>query len=212
MSIQHAYGRAVVEEPAPLYVPAGQRVQLGRPDHGLHTYVAVAGGGLDVRAVLGSASRDSLAGIGPDPLRPGEIIELRQDRPIRLPALALELIPHRIPHAHIDIDFHWGPRDGLFSPADRRRFRSTDWTVSTQSDRVGARLTGPALSIGEVHLPSEGMALGAIQVPPSGTPIVFLADHPVTGGYPVIGVVTEHDIDLLAQAAPGTTVRFTART
>jgi biotin-dependent carboxylase-like uncharacterized protein len=204
-------GTAVIE-PARLYLLAGQRVQLGRPGPGLHTYLAVAGGGLDVAAVLGSASRDCLAGIGPDPVRPGQIIGLRSQRPVAIPILPLELIAHRIPTGHCDVSFRWGPRDALFSPADRGRFTSTDWLVTSQSDRVGARLSGPPLAIGEVHLPSEGMATGAIQIPPSGTPIVFLADHPVTGGYPVIGVVTEQDIDLLAQAAPGTAVRFTART
>ena len=76
--------------------------------------------------------------------------------------------------------------------------------------RQRGRLTGPPLSIGSIDLPSEGMVLGAIQIPPSGEPIIFLADHPVTGGYPVIGVVTERDVDLLAQAAPGTRVRLAA--
>lgn len=199
----------VVNEAARLFVRAGQRVRLGQPPHGLHTYVAFGGGSLDVPATLGSASRDCLAGIGPDPVRRDQLIGLRSDGPTVLPEIPLEVIPSRIPHGHIDITFWWGPRDALFSSADRRRFTTTGWTISTQSDRVGARLTGPPLSIGEVHIASEGMTTGAIQIPPSGTPIVFLADHPVTGGYPVIGVVTDRDIDLLAQAAPGTTVRFT---
>jgi allophanate hydrolase subunit 2 len=69
-------------------------------------------------------------------------------------------------------------------------------------------LDGTPLRIGSVDLPSEGMALGSIQVPPSGQPIVFLADHPITGGYPVIGVVTEDDLDLIGQAPPGTTLRL----
>ena len=81
--------------------------------------------------------------------------------------------------------------------------------MSADVDRVGARLTGPRLEhAGEVQIPSEAMHLGSIQVPPSGQPIVFLANYPSTGGYPVIGVVAARDIPKLAQARPGSTVRF----
>jgi allophanate hydrolase subunit 2 len=81
--------------------------------------------------------------------------------------------------------------------------------VSPDSDRVGARLSGPAL-VRSRHeeLPSEGLVEGAIQVPPDGQPIVMLADHPTTGGYPVIAVVDPADLRHVAQAAPGTTLRF----
>lgn len=200
----------VVAEPSRFYVRAGQRIHLSRPVYGLHTYLAVAGG-LDVPHVLGSASRDSLSGLGPAPLQPNQVLRLETSGTATIPDVPLESIPQRVPANQADVAFRWGPRDALFSPADRARFTRTAWIVSPQTDRVGARLIGPPLTIGEVHLPSEGMMRGAIQVPPSGAPIVFLADHPVTGGYPVIGVVVDDDIALIAQAAPGTTVRFTAR-
>jgi biotin-dependent carboxylase-like uncharacterized protein len=200
----------VVAEPSRFYAHAGQRIHLGRPVYGLHTYLSVAGG-LDVARVLGSASRDTLSGLGSAPLQPDQALRLGQACTATLPDVPLELIPQRVPPGHADIAFRWGPRDALFSRTDRAQFAHTDWMVSPQTDRVGARLIGPALSIGEVHLSSEGMMRGAIQVPPSGAPIVFLADHPVTGGYPVIGVVADDDIALIAQATPGTILRFTAQ-
>ena len=99
-----------------------------------------------------------------------------------------------------------GPRDdwfeasGLFAEA---------YAISPLSNRVGCRLAGSALTRTQAgELPSEGVVLGAVQVPADGQPLIFLADHPTTGGYPVIGVVD--DVMPLAQARPGTTVRFRA--
>ncbi|MGW6659530.1 5-oxoprolinase subunit C family protein [Rhodococcus sp. NPDC055024] len=196
-----------VSESARLYVQTGERVQLGRPSWGLRTYVAIAGG-IGAPRVFGSASRDTLAGLGPPPVQRGDDFPLpRPSAPVT--DCPLENVVSRVPVRHAEITFRWGPRETLFTDADRARFTRTRWLVSSQTDRVGSRLTGPALTIGVIDLPSEGMMRGAIQVPPSGEPIVFLADHPVTGGYPVIGVVIDADIALLAQAAPGTTVRFT---
>ena len=79
----------------------------------------------------------------------------------------------------------------------------------TSTSRVGVRLTGPSLlRIDGRELPSEGLVEGAIQVPPDGQPIIMLADHPTTGGYPVIAVIDSADLRHAAQAAPGTTLRF----
>ena len=87
---------------------------------------------------------------------------------------------------------------------------STDWTVASSS-RVGVRLSGPLLArAAHDELPSEGLVTGAVQVPPDGQPVVMLADHPTTGGYPVIAVVDDADVGRLAQRPPGTTVRFRA--
>ncbi|MFD9614988.1 allophanate hydrolase subunit 2 family protein, partial [Streptomyces sp. NPDC059083] len=89
---------------------------------------------------------------------------------------------------------------------------SGEWTISPVTDRIGARLdrrSGPALRRSvPSELPTEGMALGSVQVPPSGQPVVFLADHPITGGYPVIAVVVDADVDCVAQARPGQALRF----
>lgn len=194
-----------VSEPRAL-VRAGQQLHLGVSSWGLRTYLAVQGG-IEAGLVFGSASADCLSGLGPRPLRPGDRLALG-DAFGALPDVPLELVTPRTEPGPLVLRFHWGPRDRLFSPADRAAFTTRQWAVSDSGDRVGVRITGIPLTIGAVDLPSEGMTLGAVQVPPSGEPIVFLADHPVTGGYPVIGVVTERDLDRLAQARPGTAVRF----
>jgi allophanate hydrolase subunit 2 len=103
------------------------------------------------------------------------------------------------------LGLRFGPRDDWFAGLDA--FLTATYTVSPVSNRVGARLSGPALTrVRPGELPSEGVVLGAIQVPADGQPLIFLADHPTTGGYPVIGVVD--DVTPLAQARPGTTVTF----
>jgi allophanate hydrolase subunit 2 len=101
-----------------------------------------------------------------------------------------------------------GPRDDWVTDAER--LVSQVWRVSTASDRVGIRLEGDSLTPDSARseLPSEGALRGAIQLPPGGEPVVFGPDHPVTGGYPVIGVVVENDTDRLAQLRPGETVGF----
>jgi allophanate hydrolase subunit 2 len=97
-----------------------------------------------------------------------------------------------------------GPRDDWFAAGE---LFEAAYTISPVSNRIGTRLSGPALTrTKEGELPSEGVVLGAVQVPVDGRPLIFLADHPTTGGYPVIGVVD--DVTPLAQARPGTTVRF----
>src|SRR5581483_11595798 len=102
-----------------------------------------------------------------------------------------------------------GPRADWFTPAARDTFTRAGYRVTPDSDRVGVRLAGPALSTARTGgLPSEGLVLGAVQVPPGGQPLVFLADHPTTGGYPVIGVLHPDAVALVAQARPGTGVRF----
>jgi len=102
-----------------------------------------------------------------------------------------------------------GPREDWFSPAAVESLVRDAWTVTPRSDRVGARLDGPPLARAcDGELPSEGMVEGALQVPPDGRPVLFLADHPVTGGYPVIAVVAGEDVPLAAQARPGERLRF----
>jgi allophanate hydrolase subunit 2 len=90
-------------------------------------------------------------------------------------------------------------------------FLGSRWTVSSAADRVGLRLSGSAGSLAVAaagELPSEGMATGSVQVPPSGNPILFLNDHPVTGGYPVIAVVGADALGVAAQLAPGDQIVF----
>jgi len=193
---------------APLTLLAGETLRLGTPVAGLRSYVAVRGG---VRggAVLGSAATDVLSGLGPAPLTAGSRLGLLDPRlrgavgePETAPPLpsaeevtVLRVVP--------------GPRDDWFTGESLEAFHAGEWTVTAESNRVGIRFSGePLVRRTEGELQSEGTVRGAIQVPASGLPLVFMADHPVTGGYPVIGVVLDADQDRLAQLPPGARVRF----
>ena len=102
-----------------------------------------------------------------------------------------------------------GPRRDWFTQEAWAFLTTQSFVVSPSGNRVGARLNGPALErVAVRELLSEGLVEGAIQVPPDGQPIVMLADHPVTGGYPVIAVVAAEHVPSVAQARPGTTLRF----
>ncbi|WP_244929300.1 biotin-dependent carboxyltransferase family protein [Nocardioides sp. W7] len=183
---------------------AGDVVRLGTPAVGLRSYVAVRGG-IDVPAVLGSRSRDVLAGVGPEPLAEGD--ELIVGAWTGEPPVADLLPPPRLPDV-VELRVVRGPRDAWLVDADR--LTSTAWTVSGESNRVGIRLLGEPLHHRDPdrQLPSEGAWRGAVQVPPGGEPVVLLADHPVTGGYPVAGVVVDADVDRAAQARPGQQLRL----
>jgi allophanate hydrolase subunit 2 len=164
----------------------------------VRSYLAVAGG-IDVEPVLGSRSTDTLSGLGPPKLADGMTLPVGTVTGEPAPVVAA---------AQGDDDLVlgvWlGPRDDWFEAA---ALFASAYAVSPVSNRVGCRLAGtavPRTRAGE--LPSEGVVLGAVQVPADGQPLIFLADHPTTGGYPVIGVV--EDVTPLAQARPGTTVRF----
>jgi allophanate hydrolase subunit 2 len=104
-----------------------------------------------------------------------------------------------------------GPRQDWFTRAGWASLTSQTYTVGSESNRIGVRLEGAPLERArDGELPSEGMEVGALQIPPSGLPVLFLADHPVTGGYPVIAYVADPDLDACAQLRPGQPVRFTA--
>ena len=121
----------------------------------------------------------------------------------------LDLAPWGAPPEELELELAPGPRADWFDASALRLLFETVWTVSGAADRVGARLEGPELvRTVSGELPSEGMVPGALQVPPGGRPTVLLADGPVTGGYPVIAVVTDASLDALGQARPGTRIRF----
>jgi biotin-dependent carboxylase-like uncharacterized protein len=193
----------------PFRVPAGAIIQIGAATAGVRSYVAFAGG-VTVAPVLGSRSTDTLAGLGPPPLRAGFVFPVGRTVPDPLPSSEGRLaIDWPDSDAPIRLRIRLGPRHDWFSLISRDAFLAGPYTLSVKSNRVGARLTGPPLhrTVGG-ELPSEGIVLGAVQVPADGQPLVFLADHPTTGGYPVIGVVAGDDLPLLAQSRPGTTVIF----
>ena len=184
----------------------GQTLALGPPPTGLRTYLAVRGG-LVVDDVLGSVAGDTLSGLGPAPLQPGDVLAVGPEP--EHPWL-LDLAPVAPPTGGtVTLRAIPGPRADWV--ADPTALTRTTWTVSSRSDRVGMRLEGdPLRRTDKRELPSEGMVRGAIQVPPGGEPVVFLADHPVTGGYPVVAVVVDADVDRAAQVRPGQSVRFRA--
>ncbi|MEV8594001.1 biotin-dependent carboxyltransferase family protein [Streptomyces sp. NPDC052012] len=190
---------------APVRVPAGALLDVGPAVSGVRAYVAVSGG-IAVEPVLGSRSTDLLSGLGPAPLTDGAVLPLGAP-PAR--HARVDTAPQPAPPAELVLRVTLGPRDDWFTRTAIRAFTSRVFHVSPASNRIGLRTTGPALQRARTgELPSEGMVLGAVQVPPDGTPVVFLADHPTTGGYPVIAVVRPTDLPAAAQARPGTPVRF----
>jgi biotin-dependent carboxylase-like uncharacterized protein len=187
------------------HVHEGQVISLGTPRAGLRSYLAVRGG-ICVEPVLGSRSYDVMSAIGPSPLEAGDEVPVGEHT-ADYPEL------DQAPVAAISTDIVEllavpGPRDDWF--ADPDALVHTDWVASDRSDRVGMRLAGRGLQYRhpDRQLPSEGATRGAIQVPPNGLPVILGPDHPVTGGYPVIGVVIDQDIDKLAQVRPGQHVRL----
>lgn len=193
----HLYG--------PVAVNAGGELVLGTPDRGVRTYLAVRGG-IDVPPVFGSRATDLLGGLGPAALQPGTRLAIGTDTagfptvevaPGKEPGLTLPVTP--------------GPRADWFAHGALDDLTAGTYTVTAESNRVGLRLDGPPLRHREQReLPTEGLAEGSLQVPPSGQPIVMLADHPVTGGYPVIAVLDQDAIGAAAQARPGDRIRFRA--
>jgi KipI family sensor histidine kinase inhibitor len=203
-------------------VPAGGVVRVGAPTAGLRCYLAVRGG-IGVPPVLGSRSTDLRSGLGPAALRPGDALPVggaAEPRPAagagghaaETTELPVALVAPTVMPAAGDpavLRVVPGPRDDWFEPGALRQLRAGTYVVTPASDRTGLRLGGPALvSARGDQLPSEGVATGALQVPPGGRPILLLADHPVTGGYPVIATVLSADIGLAAQLRPGSTLRF----
>ncbi|MDQ0986044.1 biotin-dependent carboxyltransferase family protein [Streptomyces sp. V2I9] len=192
---------------APVRVPAGAVLEAGPAATGLRSYLAFAGG-LVPDAVLGSRSADVLSGLGPAPLSEGDTVPLG-DPAGCVPSPAAGPVPWPGAPAELVLPVHPGPRHHWFTASALRTLLTSGYRVSPDSNRIGLRTEGPALERSRTEeLPSEGVVLGAVQVPPDGRPVVFLHDHPTTGGYPVVGVVPEHALAGAAQAVPGTRLRF----
>lgn len=189
-------------------VPRGAIVRVEPPVAGLRTWLAVRGG-IEAPTLLGSAATDLLAGFG-SPLVAGDALTVGHapDEPVP----ALDQAPVSVPHpGPLEVRVVLGPHDDWFDD-DATGLLARGWDVDARSNRVGLRLQGEPLErrpdlVGH-ELASAAMVPGAVQVPPDGRPVVFLADHPVTGGYPVLACVLADDLPLLAQAAPGQRVRF----
>jgi biotin-dependent carboxylase-like uncharacterized protein len=187
-------------------VRAGQQLKLAAPRERMRSYVCVSGG-IAVPPVLGSRSTDLKAGFGGldgRALRDGDRLPL--GAPTRLPSRPAGL---RLPDWTPTVRVLPGPEYAEFDTASRDALLATGWTVTPASNRMGYRLAGPALrrERGD-ELPSHGVLPGVVQVPPSGQPIVLLADAQTTGGYPKIAVVIRADLWKLAQLRLGATLRF----
>lgn len=210
-------GKPVGEAPVgeAFELAAGATLQIGFTTEGMRGYLAVKGG-FAAEEVLGSRSTDTMSGLGPKPLAAGDVLcvlapddggaEEQTDD-------VIEPVEYPIAGEVTVLRYSPGPRDDWFGPEGLEHFEEAVWEVSTESNRVGARLkpaegAEPLKRIRSGELATEGMVPGALQVPPNGEPVLFLADHPVTGGYPVIGVVLEADIRLAAQLPPGALVQF----
>ncbi len=193
---QVAHGQAV-------FVPAGAELRLGEPRTGVRSYVAVAGG-IDVEPVLGSRSTDTLGWVGPPRVAEGARL------PVGKPTGAPFPLDTPRPPEEGTLRLRPGPRADWFDDDPLSGLCAAPYTVRQDSNRVGLRLQGTRLARARGdELPSEGMVLGAVQVPPDGQPVVFLADHPTTGGYPVVAVVDRVDLWQCGQLRPGEQVRFT---
>ncbi|MFJ9952974.1 biotin-dependent carboxyltransferase family protein [Kitasatospora sp. NPDC091207] len=202
---------------APVTVPDGALLEVGAATHGVRCYLAVAGG-IAVPPVLGSRSADLLSGLGPAPLAAGDVLPVGPPPPRRpvpgplsLPdPLALpDLVPLPAPPTELVLRLRLGPRADWFAPRSVARLAQDSYRVAPASNRIALRTEGPPVARAvDGELASEGMVLGAVQIPPDGRPVVFLADHPTTGGYPVVGVVPAADLAAAAQARPGTPLRF----
>jgi biotin-dependent carboxylase-like uncharacterized protein len=189
---------------APVPVPAGARVVIGTPVEGVRSYLAGAGG-IAVPPVLGSRATDVLSGLGPAPLSTGDCLPLGAATG---PPSTVDSAP-AWPPANGPLRLYPGPRADWFTEGALELLTGNAYQVSVDSNRIGARLTGPVLHRRRTgELPSEGLVTGAVQIPASGQPVVFLADHPTTGGYPVIGVLDPRDLAAAAQARPGSHLRF----
>ena len=187
----------------------GAELHLGQPVRGMVSHLAVAGG-VEGEPVLGSLSTDLLSGIGPGPLRAGDVVRVGGAREA---AAAVDPEPGpQLPGSDdvTSIDVLLGPRDDWFTEEGLRTFLDQEWSVTPRSNRVGLRLEGeqPLERSRTDELPSEGTVPGSVQVPPNGQPVVFTADHPVTGGYPVVACVARHDLDRVGQVPVGGRIRF----
>ena len=185
----------------------GDVLELGPAERGIRYLLAVRGG-IDEPPVLGSRSRDTLAGIGPEPVGGGRVLAIGPE-----PAASVPLIDQGAafppPAGAVTLGLLPGPRADWFTDAARAHVFDVAWRCSASTDRVGARLDGPVLDRAVAgELPSEATVPGSIQVLGSGQPTILLADRPVTGGYPVIAIVAPASLDAVAQLRPGQEVRF----
>jgi KipI family sensor histidine kinase inhibitor len=208
--IEAGGGRVPVDVRRPFALDPGEVLMIPPPARGMRSYLAVRGG-FHAPLLLGSAATDTLAGIGPDPLGPGDQVAFAGGRALTVDAFPAIRTGLPASVETVTLPVMLGPRTDWFPMAAVTLLLEQDWEVTPQSSRVGIRLAGqPLLRADARELPSEGTERGAIQVPHSGQPVLFLADHPLTGGYPVIATVLPEALPLAGQIPPGARIRFSA--
>lgn len=193
----------------PLEVKAGSSLSLGMVKEGCRTYIAFAGG-VDVPAVMGSRSTDIKCRIGGyqgRALAVGDEVKIGAGKRYgEVKDRKAEAVSYP---SKISVRVIEGPQEEYFTEKGKKTFYSETYTISDQSDRMGYRLEGAAIeSVNGTDIVSDGIAMGAIQVPASGKPIVLLADRQTTGGYAKIGTICSFDLPKLVQGKPGDQVRF----
>ncbi|HUB32804.1 MAG TPA: biotin-dependent carboxyltransferase family protein [Bryobacteraceae bacterium] len=179
-------------------VAGGTRLSFGRTRAGARAYVALRGG-LKARKIMGSASMHVATGVGGRPLRAGDLLEIGKEA-VRKPRPG----PWRPPEADGPIRVTTGPQADRFGD----ELYAAAYTVTEESNRMGLRLRGPAIPSPPGGMLTEGTALGAIQVPPNGQPIILFVEHQTTGGYPKPANVISADFTRLGQLRPREEVRF----
>jgi len=191
-----------VDTATTIALQAGQELRIGAAARGVYVYVAVAGG-IVVEPVLGSRSTDTLSGLGPRPLAAGDVVPIGASE---TPDVDLGDFTRQASDGSFGV--YRGPHLALTGDEAFDLLIASAWTVTPVSDRTGLRLSGPRLPSSADGIASEGLVPGAVQLPPDGQPIVLLANHPATGGYPVIAVVAHADLDRASQSRPGAELRF----
>ena len=190
---------------APTLLVAGREAHLGVPATGLRTYLTVRGG-LLAESVLGSRSTDLLSGLGPT-LSVGDLIDVGSAT-ATLPGVDLAAVADP-PGGEVTVTVRPGPRHDRIGVRGWAGLLGQVWTVTGDSNRIGVRLGGGPLSFCDSReVRSEGLVRGAVQLPPSGLPVLMLADHPVTGGYPVVAHIDDADVDRCGQLSPGQSLRL----
>ncbi|MFP3407024.1 biotin-dependent carboxyltransferase family protein [Pseudomonas sp. Irchel s3f19] len=189
----------------------GQRLTLKQPKQGVRAYLA-APGGFQAEAVLGSCAtvvREALGGIDGrgEALGKGQVLAFAGSAP------ALREVPEALRPVYSAkpvLDLVMGAQIADFSGMSLFEAFNSDWTLDSRADRMGIRLLGPQLVYQGAAMISEGIPLGAVQVPPDGQPIVLLNDRQTIGGYPRLGALTPLALAQLAQCMPGAAVRLRA--
>ena len=196
------------------FVRVGWKIRLRKNGTGMWAYLAVAGG-LAVPKILGSSStylRGNFGGIDGRLLRAGDVLQTeKSSRPLmELSARSLSEDARIHYSENPIIEVILGLQENRFDEKSIRTFLSEEYKIGYSSDRMGYRLEGPRLNhVGSADITSEGMAMGAVQIPADGQPIAMMADCATAGGYPKIASVISADLPLLAQCAPGKdSVRF----